>query len=113
MAGDTVSHGAPLTVAVKVALGVALKVRFCAAGEVLPDMPENDNDVGLTVNVVAGFTVKVTGTVEVSPLPVIVIVPLSVPADSPATLDETVSVAGVVPVAGEIVSHGAPLTAAT
>jgi hypothetical protein len=112
VAGETVSHGAPLTLAVKVVLGAALTERLCAAGELPPAVAENDSKPGVTFNVGAGFTVKLTGTERVSPLPVIVIVPLKLPAANPETLDDTVNVAGVVPVAGETVNHGAPLTTA-
>ena len=58
------------------------------------------------------LTVNVTGTAEVLPFPVTVIVPVNVPAANPETLDDTVSVAGVVPVDGETLNHGAPLTLA-
>jgi hypothetical protein len=113
VAGETVSHGAPLTVAVKAVLGVAASVRLCGSGDVPPAVAENDSEAGVTVNVEADeFTVKVTGTERVMPLPIIVMVPVRVPAESPVTLEETVNVAGVVPVAGETVSHGSPLTAA-
>src|SRR5579864_6964952 len=50
-------------------------------------------------------TVNVTGTLVVMPLPANVMVPLNVPAAKPVTTGETVSVAGVVPVAAEILSH--------
>jgi hypothetical protein len=95
-----------------VVLGLALTERLCAAGEVPPAVPENDSVPGLTLSVAAGFTVKVTGILAVWPLPVTVIVPDNVPADRPATLDDTVNVAGVVPVEGETLSHDAPLTLA-
>jgi hypothetical protein len=110
VAGDTVSHDAPLTLAVNVVLGVALSDRLCEPGDVPPAVAENESEAGLTVKADAAPTEKVTGIVVVSPLPVTVMVPVKVPAASPVTLEETVSVAGVAPVAGETVSHGAPLT---
>ena len=112
VAGETDSHEAPITPAVKVVFGLALTARLCIAGETPPAVAVNENEVGLTVSVVAGLTTKVTGMVEVWPLPVTVTVPVKVPAERPLTLDETVKVAGVVPVAGETVSQGAPLTLA-
>ena len=110
--GDTVSHGAPLTEAMNVVFGVAARERVCEAGLVPPAVAEKVSEAGLTVNVAAGFTVNETGMVRVIELPVMVIVPIRVPAESPDTLDDTVSVAGVVPVDGDTVSHGAPLTEA-
>jgi hypothetical protein len=60
---ETRNQVAPLTVAVNVALGVALTVRFCEAGELPPAVAENDSEVGLTVSVlVTAETVRVTGT---------------------------------------------------
>lgn len=112
VAGETVSQVAPLTVAVNVAAGVALSVKLCEAGDAPPSVAENESAAGLTVNVDEEFTVKVTGTVVVRPFPVTVMVPVKVPADSPVTLEDTVIVAGVVPVDGETVSQGAPLTLA-
>jgi hypothetical protein len=73
---------------------------------------ENESDPGLTFNVAAGLTVKLTGTERVMPLPVLVTVPVNVPAESPVTIDETVKVAGVVPVEGETLSQDPPLTVA-
>ena len=110
LVGETVSQEPPLAVAVKVVFGVALTERVCAAGDVPPTVAEKVSDAGVTVKVDDGLTVKETGTVVVSPLPVTVMVPVKVPAASPETLDETVRVAGVVPVAGETLNHGAPLT---
>jgi hypothetical protein len=110
--GETLSHDPPLTLAVKVAFGLALTARLCEAGDTPPAVALNDNVPGLTLSVDAGFTVNVTGIVAVWPLPATVTEPVKVPADSPETLDETVSVAGVVPVAGETLSHDPPLTLA-
>ena len=86
--------------------------RLCDSGDVPPAVAENESDTGLTFNVAPGFTVKETGMERVIPFPVTVMVPLNVPADNPLTLECTVSVAGVVPVVGETVSQGAPLTLA-
>lgn len=53
---------------------------------------------------------KVTGTDVVWPLPVTTTIPLYVPAARPVRVEETVNVAGVVPVAGVTLSQEAPLT---
>ena len=112
VAGETVSHDPLLTLAVNAVLGLAVSDSDCEAGETPPAVALNESKVGLTLSVDAGLTVNVTGTLTVCPLPVTVMVAVKVPADSPLTLDDTVNVAGVVPVDGEMVSHDAPLTLA-
>ena len=77
-----------------------------------PAVAVNEREAGLTFNVVPGLTVKLTGTERVMPLPVMVTVPVKVPAESPVTIEETLSVAGVVPVEDETRSQDPPLTVA-
>jgi len=109
--GETVSHGAPLTLAVKLALGLAVTDRLCEPGDAPPAVAENESVPGLTFNVEAPeLTVKVTGTVRVMPLPVTRMFPVKVPAASPVTRAVTVNVAGVVPEEGDTLSQAAPLT---
>lgn len=110
--GATLSHDAPLALAVNEVFGLAVKESDCEAGEVPPTVAENDNEPGLTLKVDAGFTFNVTGMLVVRPFPVTMTEPVKVPADRPETLDETVSVAGVAPVAGETLSQDPPLTLA-
>jgi hypothetical protein len=113
VAGETVSQAAPLTLAVKLALGLAVTDRLCEAGDVPPAVAVNESVPGLTFNVdVAELTVKVTGTVRVIPLPVITMFPVNVPAARPVTCAVTVNVAGVVPEEGDTLSQAAPLTRA-
>jgi len=90
-----------------VELGDPLTERLCEEGEVPPAVAENESVPGLTVSVAAGFTVNVTGTLVAMPLAVTVMEPVKVPAARPVTTDDTVRVAGVVPVAGETFSHEA------
>jgi hypothetical protein len=112
VAGETCSHDAPLAVALKVAFGLALTARVCEAGEAPPAVAEKESVPGLTLSVDAGLTVNVTGTVTVWPLATTLMVPVKVPAFRSVTLEDTVSAAGVVPVAGETFSHDAPLAVA-
>jgi hypothetical protein len=97
--------------------GVVLKLtgrpELAVAERAIGDTP-NVTDAGAVKVMLwdALLTVNVTGTVEVLPFPVTVIVPVNVPAAKPDTLDDTERAAGVVPVAGETVSHAAPLALA-
>lgn len=75
--GDTLSQAEPPALAVKLALGVAVTDRLCEAGDVPPEVAENESEPGLTFNVeVVPLTVKVTGTDRVIPFPVTVMAPV-------------------------------------
>lgn len=113
VAGETFSQEALPALAVNVVFGLAVSDRVCPAGEVPPAVAENESELGLTPSVVeAAFTVNVTATLTVRPLPVTLMVPVNVPADNPLTVGDTVKLAGVVPVEGETFNHVPPLTLA-
>jgi hypothetical protein len=110
--GETLSHDALPALAVKVLLGDAATETDWEAGDVPPAVAENESEPGFTDKVGVPLRARVTGTLMVRPLPVRTTVPVKVPAARPVMVDETVMVAGVVPVEDETLSHDAPLTLA-
>ena len=88
-----------------------------ATGPGPPTAYEKDSVCGLTCNGAAGgVTVRLTATVCVplaEPGEAMLTVPLYVPVDKPAAFTETLSVAGVTPLAGLNVIHAALAVAVT
>jgi hypothetical protein len=100
----TVSHVPPLVVlavAVKLTPVVVLPTdRLCEAGGVPPVWNPKARVLGVTVIVGAVVTMIVTDTVTEPMEEDTAIEPMCVPADNPLGLTETVTLAGVMPVAG-------------
>jgi hypothetical protein len=116
LAGFTVSHDPPLVVdavAVKLTGLVALTARFCEAGGDPPCWKPKARLPGVTVIVAELVTVSVTVTVTEPIEDDTATAPVCVPTPNDPGCTETVTVPGVVPLAGLAESQELPLVTLT
>jgi hypothetical protein len=97
---------------------VLLAAMFCAAGAAPPVEAANDRDAGLSwrLGCAEDVTVKVTATVcglLEAPVLATVTLPVQVPAAKPVGLTDTLTVPGVLPLAGVADSHVAEVVVDT